>query len=140
MVGAIGIDMLMPSIDRYMTRQVLTIRPGAKLSQAHAMMREHQIRHLPVLEAGKLVGVVTERDLYLIEKLAGPDSEMSVEDAMSPEVYTASCNDPVDNVVEGMAQHKYGSVVVLERGRVAGIFTMVDGMQALAELLRSATA
>lgn len=132
--------MLMPSIDRYMTRQVLTIRADAKIPLAHALMREHEIRHLPVLEAGKLVGVVSERDLYLIEKLAGPESEMAVEDAMSSEVYTACSGDPVDAVVDEMAKHKYGSVVVLDRGRVVGIFTMVDGMEALVDLLRCATA
>ena len=132
--------MLMPSIDRYMTRQVLTIRADAKIPLAHALMREHEIRHLPVLEGGKLVGVVSERDLYLIEKLAGPESEMAVEDAMSSEVYTACAGDPVDAVVDEMAKHKYGSVVVLDRGRVVGIFTMVDGMEALADLLRCATA
>ena len=132
--------MLMPSIDRYMTRQVLTIRADAKIPLAHALMREHEIRHLPVLEGGKLVGVVSERDLYLIEKLAGPESEMAVEDAMSSEVYTACSGDPVDAVVDEMAKHKYGSVVVLDRGRVVGIFTMVDGMEALSDLLRCATA
>jgi acetoin utilization protein AcuB len=132
--------MLMPSIDRYMTRQVLTVRADAKVAYAHALMREHQIRHLPVLEDGALVGVISERDLYLVEKLAGPQAELAVEEAMSPAAFTACCSDPVDEVVEGMAQHKYGSVVVLDHGRVAGIFTTVDGMQALADLLRCATA
>jgi len=132
--------MLMPSISQYMTRQPWTIRKDAKMSQAHQMMREHRIRHLPVLEAGKLVGIVSERDLHLIETL--PDSnpdEVTVEEAMSQEVYAVGPNDAVDRIVETMAEHKYGSAVVLDRrGSVEGIFTTVDALGVLADVLRRA--
>ena len=134
--------MLMPSMSRYMTRQPWTIGKDAKMSQAHLLMREHHIRHLPVLDSGRLVGIVTERDLHLIETLPGGDpDEVSVEEAMTPEVYVVSADDPVDTVVEKMADHKYGSAVVVnQRGIVAGIFTSIDAMQVLADVLRRATA
>lgn len=132
--------MLMPTIDRYVTRQPWTIRRDAKLSQAREMMREHHIRHLPVLEGGKLVGIVSERDILLLERLLG-DGEVSVEEAMNDEVYAVPLTTPLDAVVDAMAVHKYGSVVVTDpRGTVAGIFTTVDGMDVLAETLRRATA
>jgi len=131
----------MPLISRYMTRQPWTIRRDAKLSQALELMREHQIRHLPVLEAGKLVGILSERDVYLFDRLIALDVEVTVEDATTVDVYAASCDDLVDAVVEKMAEHKYGSAVVLSRhGQVEGIFTTVDGMQVLAEVLQRATA
>lgn len=102
-------------------------------------MREHHIRHLPVLEAGKLVG--SERDAYLFERLADLDTDITVEDAMNVDVYAVHRDDAVDGIVETMAEHKYGSVVVMDRrGDVEGIFTTVDGMQVLADLLRRATA
>jgi acetoin utilization protein AcuB len=133
--------MLMPPIARYMTCQPWTIRRDAKLAQAHELMREHKIRHLPVLEAGKLVGIVSERDVYLFERLADMDTDVTVEDAMTVDVYAVKCEDSVDAVVEKMAEHKYGSVVVMNRrGLVEGIFTTVDGMQVLADVLRRATA
>jgi acetoin utilization protein AcuB len=134
--------MLMPSISRYMTRQPWTIRKSARMSQAHAIMRAHQIRHLPVLEAGKLVGIVSERDLRLIETLRGSDpDEVAVEDAMTEPVYVVHAEAPVDSVVEHMAHHKYGSAVVIShRGAVEGIFTTVDALQVFAEVLRRATA
>ncbi|TMQ25902.1 MAG: CBS domain-containing protein [Deltaproteobacteria bacterium] len=118
--------MLMPSISRYMTRQPWTIRRDA----------------LPVLEAGKLVGIVSDRDLHLIETLPdGDPDEVEVEDAMTEDVYAASPDDPVDAVVERMADHKYGSAVVMNRrGVVEGIFTTIDAMQVLADVLRRATA
>jgi acetoin utilization protein AcuB len=125
-----------------MTRQPWTIRKDAKMTQAHQMMRAHRIRHLPVLEAGKLVGVVSERDLHLIETLPGGDpDEVAVEEAMSEDVYVVHADDPVDTVVEKMADHKYGSAVVVDgHGAVQGIFTTVDALQVLADVLRTATA
>lgn len=131
----------MPPISRYMTSQPWTIRHDAKLAQAHELMREHQIRHLPVLEAGTLVGIISERDVYLYERLALPDSNLTVEDAMTVDVYAVGCDDSLDAVVEKMAAHKYGSVVVMNRrGAVEGIFTTIDGMRVLADVLRRATA
>lgn len=131
----------MPPIARYMTGQPWTIRYDARLSQARTLMRKHNIRHLPVLEKGKLVGILSERDAYLLERLTGLDPEALVEDAMTIDVYVASANEPVDTIVDRMAEHKYGSVIVINNdGAVEGIFTTVDGMQVLAELLRRATA
>lgn len=129
-------------MSRYMTQQPWTIRKDAKMSQAHEMMRAHRIRHLPVLEAGKLVGIVSERDLHLMETLPGGDpDDIAVEEAMIEDVYIVGADDPVDTVVEKMADHKYGcAVIVNRRGLVDGIFTTVDALQVLADVLRKATA
>ncbi len=131
----------MPPISRYMSRQPWTIRKDATMAQAHTLMRQHKIRHLPVLEARKLVGIVTERDLHLIETLPGSDPDAtSVEEAMTVDVYAVGVDEPVAEIVENMATHKYGSAVVLDRrGGVAGIFTTVDALQVLAETLRRET-
>jgi acetoin utilization protein AcuB len=133
--------MLMPPISRYMTRQPWTIARGAKMSQAHRVMRSHRIRHLPVVDRGQLVGIVSERDLELMESLPGGDpDEVSVDEAMIADVYGAHDTDPVDSVVERMAERKLGSAVVLNRfGDVEGIFTTVDALQTLAEVLRRVT-
>jgi len=129
--------MLMPPISRYMSRQPWTIGWDAPLSQATALMQEHQIRHLPVLKDGKLVGVLSERDVFRLERLRYLSNHFTVEDAMSSDVYCAAVDDPVDAVVERMAANKLGSVVVVDRSsRIEGVFTTVDGMQVLAEVLR----
>jgi acetoin utilization protein AcuB len=129
--------MLMPPISRYMTRQPWTIERGATLTAAHELMRAHAIRHLPVMEAGKLVGMVSQRDLHLIETLrdADPD-EVEVEDAMTEQVYVAAPLDDVAEVVDRMADRKLGSVVVMDHARVEGIFTSIDALQVLADVLR----
>jgi acetoin utilization protein AcuB len=129
--------MLMPPISRYMTRQPWTIERGATLTAAHQLMRSHAIRHLPVMDAGKLVGIVSERDLHLIETLpdADPD-EVTVDDAMTETVYVAAPTDEVSEVVDRMAAHKLGSAVVMQDQRVEGIFTSIDALHVLAHVLR----
>jgi acetoin utilization protein AcuB len=133
--------MLMPPISRYMTRQPWTIRRDAPLTQAMEMMREHQVRHLPVLDAGALVGLVSERDILRFDRLRRADDRFTVEDAMTEDVYSARGEQTLEEVVDAMAEHRYGSVVIVNRcGTVEGIFTTVDAMQVLGELLRRVAA
>ncbi len=132
--------MLMPTLSRYMTPKPLTISPRAPLADAHRVMREHAIRHLPVIDADRIVGLVSIHDLHLLETFPGVDLlETTVEDAMSTEVYTASPNDDVATVVEQMADRKLGCVVVTSGDKLQGIFTSVDAMYVLAGVLRRET-
>jgi len=112
------------------------------MSQAHELMRSHRIRHLPVLEAGKLVGIVSDRDLHLIETLQDSDpDEVTVDEAMTEDVYVVGPDDPVDAVADQMAARKYGCAIVANQcGVVEGIFTTIDAMHLLADVLRRATA
>jgi acetoin utilization protein AcuB len=125
-----------PTVARYMTPNVQTIGAEQTLSRAHATLREQGVRHLPVLRGGQLVGMLTERDLALVETFKDVDANLVlVEDAMSPEVYTVSPGAKLDEVARDMAEHKYGSAVVVDHQKVVGIFTTVDVCRALAELL-----
>jgi len=134
--------MLMPTVKRYMSRQPWTISPAAKMSEAHRVMRQHHIRHLPVIADGKLVGIVSERDLHLIETLPGSDPEdVTVDEAMIADVYSVSPDEEVDKVIEKMADNKLGSALVVTRnGKVEGIFTTIDALQCFADVLRRALA
>lgn len=106
------------------------------MERAHRMMREHRFRHLPVLTGGKLVGLLSDRDLNLIETLRDVDpTKVLVEEAMTSLPYTVSPDAPLDEVVATMAEHKYGCAVVMQNGQLVGIFTTVDACRALAEML-----
>src|SRR4051812_36073261 len=125
-----------PHIKKYMTTDVQTIGDDQPMSIAHRLMREQHIRHLPVLHQGKLVGVVTDRDLRLIETLRDVDpTQVAVSEAMTPEPYVVSPEAQLDEVVAMMAAKKYGSAVISDNGKVVGIFTTVDACSAFAELL-----
>ena len=125
-----------PTIRKFMTTSPHSIGRDQTLATAHKMMREHSFRHLPVLEGGKLVGLVSARDLHLIETLRDVDpEEVTVEDAMSTDVYAVSPDAPLDEVVREMASRKLGCAVILQNGHVVGVFTTVDVCRTLGELL-----
>ena len=125
-----------PAIRKYMTTTPHSIGVDQTLGRAHTMMREHHIRHLPVLSGGRLVGIVTERDLHLVETMAGIDPhQVKVDEAMSSNVYAVPPDAPLDEVAREMAEHRYGCVVVMDHDTVVGIFTSVDAARTLAELL-----
>jgi CBS domain-containing protein len=99
------------------------------LRRAREMMVEHRVRHLPVLRGHTLVGILTDRDL---KRALDPDlglpakDELFVRDVYLPEPYAVDSGAPMDAVLEHMAAHHVGSVLVTKRGRLAGIFTATD--------------
>jgi len=125
-----------PMIEKYMTAMPHTINPSMPLTTALQMMREYNFRHLPVLNAGKLVGVITDRDVKLASSFKGAN-DLLVDDVMTPTPYTTTPQASLDQVVFEMAEHKYGCAVVQqENGKVVGIFTATDGLRVLGEILQ----
>jgi CBS domain-containing protein len=97
------------------------------------MMADNGIRHLPVLERGALIGVVSQRDLYFVETIAGVDKFADkVEDAMTNDARSFGPETPIAEVAREMYEHKLGCAVVVERDRVVGIFTAMDALRILA--------
>lgn len=124
------------TIEEVMTRAPHTVGSEQPLSTAHRMMREHGIRHLPVLSGGKLVGVLSQRDLYFVESIAGVDTAIDViADAMTADVFTVGPEQTLRDVVHTMTEHKYGSAVVVDHGKVVGIFTATDALDLLEDAL-----
>src|SRR5215831_6301297 len=106
---------------KFMSVCTQSIGRDQTLATAHRMMREHRFRHLPVLDGGVLVGVVSERDLRFIETLKEVDPDkVLVEEAMTPEPYFVPPGALVRDVADQMARHKYGCAVVMEGTKVVG--------------------
>jgi acetoin utilization protein AcuB len=127
------------AIENFMTRSVHTIGTKSPLAEAHRMMNDHAIRHLPVLEGGRLIGMLSQRDLHLIETLKDVDpKEVLVEEAMSQDAYTVAPEAPLAEVAREMALHKYGSAVIIRGAQVLGIFTTTDALRALDTVLTRA--
>ncbi len=120
----------------FMTASPVVVASHRTLAEAHQLMREHRVRHLPVVDDGRLVGILSQRDLYMLETLRGIDvASETVAEAMTAEPYTAAPDAPLDDVAREMADHRYGSAVVVDGGAVVGVFTTVDALRALAALL-----
>lgn len=106
------------------------------MSEAAKRMREHEIRHLAVLRGGRIVGILSERDIALVESLSGVDpTVVTVSEAMTEEPYTVSPDTKLVDVVAQMAARKYGAVLVAEGDKAVGIFTTIDALQLARELL-----
>jgi acetoin utilization protein AcuB len=115
-----------------MTAVPHSIGRAQSLKTAQTKMRKWGARHLPVLENGRLAGILSERDVYFVETIAGVDpATVKVEEAMTVDVYVVPPNASLLEVAEVMADHKYGCAVVMEGPLVVGIFTSVDGLRAL---------
>lgn len=127
-------------ISNYMTKSPITVGRHASLAKAHELMREHDIRHLPVMHSGRVVGIVSRGDLHLLETIADfPLEAVDVDEAMTANPYVATTDTPADRVIDEMARNKYGCAIIVDGGGdVAGIFTTIDAMHVLVEQLRAA--
>jgi acetoin utilization protein AcuB len=113
-----------------------TISPGSSLATAHHLMRSAGIRHLPVVDRGEVVGLLSARDLLLLETLPNVSpGEARVYEAMVHDVFAVGPDAPLGEVVETMIERKLGSAVVVEEGHVVGVLTTIDALRALHELL-----
>jgi predicted transcriptional regulator len=127
----------MNAIKDFMTRSPHAIGHDQPLKLARERMQQWGIRHLPVLDGGTLVGVLSERDIALIGVLSPERLEdLAVEEAMSNDPYAVAPDAPAAEIAQYMADHKYGSAVVMDKHKVVGIFTSTDALAALATLLR----
>lgn len=105
------------------------------MSEAARELRERNIRHLPVLEGGQLRGIISDRDIRILASFREVDlTTTPITEAIPQEAYMVSPSTPLREVATEMAEHKYGSAVVMEGNQVVGIFTTVDACRALAEL------
>ncbi len=127
-----------PSVQKYMTTSPHTIGEDQPMTVAHRLMREYRIRHLPVLRGAKIVGLVSDRDLNMVETLKDVDPhKVLVSEAMTQDPYLVSPDAPLDEVVSTMAEKKLGSAVIAQNGKVVGIFTTVDACRAFSDLLHT---
>jgi acetoin utilization protein AcuB len=115
-----------------------TIGFDQTLEKAQNMMHEYNVRHLPILKGGKLVGILSDRDIKLILSFADVDpKKITVDEAYTPEPYVTKTSASLDEVAAYMAEHKYGCALVTDNNKLVGIFTEVDAMRALSELLNT---
>lgn len=127
-----------PTVEKFMTYVPKSIGFDQTIAQASEFMRKLHLRHLPVLKGGKLVGILTDRDINLVLGFKDVDAAtMTVEEAYTPDPYFTSPTAPLNEVVAQMAEKKYGCALVVDNGKLVGIFTETDAYKALAELLET---
>jgi acetoin utilization protein AcuB len=128
-----------------MSRPVISVSPDEPINEVLAMFKEEHIRRAPVMKEGKLVGIISERDLlnaspspvttlsvwemnYLISKV-------TVKNVMTKKVITVDKDTPIEEAARIMADKKIGGLPVVSAGKVVGIITETDLFKTFLELM-----
>jgi CBS domain-containing protein len=110
-----------------MTRSVRTAGPKTSLRDVAVMMRDGDMGSVPVVEAGKLVGIVTDRDIVVRSIAEGHDASTSVGEAMTTEIFSVKPDDFVFEAIRLMGDKQVRRIpVVDDNGALAGIIAMAD--------------
>jgi acetoin utilization protein AcuB len=128
-----------------MTSNVITASPETTLADALKLTRGNRIRHLPVVDNNKLVGIVTDRDLRLaMPPIWASDTDHAllrdalvtkqVEEVMVTEIITTSPTTPIENAARKLYEHRIGCLPVMEGDELVGIITETDLLRAFVEL------
>jgi acetoin utilization protein AcuB len=123
-------------VREYMSTPVLFARSDESIHAAHTRMQDGSVRQLPVLENGAPVGLLSQRDLLLLEHLPRNIAEnIPVSSVMERDFYTVESTVPVDVVARTMSKRKLGAAIVVDGGRALGVFTTIDALRALSDSL-----
>jgi acetoin utilization protein AcuB len=133
-----------------MTQSLITVNPSTSVTEAKAIMSKERIRHLLVTDGGKLVGLVTDRDIRL--NLASPATSLSVwelnyllarltvGDVMTKSLIVIAPDRDAGEAARIMLEHRIGALPVLDGTRLVGILTETDIVRAFAESRATALA
>ena len=133
------------SVGRWMTRKVITIRQADPVSLAFELLLTNDIRHLPVLSRGKLVGIITDRDLHEAVVPSDPSNtersmyhtvkKIKAGSIMTPNPITIGPEASVDQAARIFLDRKIDCLPVKDaKGKIVGILTSTDILKAFLEL------
>jgi acetoin utilization protein AcuB len=130
-------------VDSIMTTSVVTTAPTDTVRSALQLLEDQEIRHLPVVDDGRLVGMLSDRDvreqrLPLMEELDDPERASDllsapISSVMQSGVLSLDTGDSLADAIDLMLEHKIGAVPVVERHteQLVGIVSYIDVLRAL---------
>jgi acetoin utilization protein AcuB len=133
--------MLDRRVDRWMTPDPLTLEPSAKVSDALELMESERIRHVPIVDRGRLVGIVSDRDVKRALPATEPGmpakvSRRLLEKIMTRRVFRLEPDATIREAAELMCQEKISALPICEGERLVGIITSEDLLWAYVEIER----
>lgn len=132
---------MLTTVKDFMTPSPLTIPAELSMHDAAERMFDNKIRHLPVTDGGHVVGIISDRDIAVVDTIPQVDrNKVLVGSAMSSNPYICSPETPLIDVVRTLCEHKIGTAIVMKDGKLSGIFTLIDALKALETRLSSEAA
>lgn len=116
-----------------MTRDVVTVPSTATVADALDTLNAHTIRHLPVVDGGHVVGILSDRDLRMA--MTGRPDETTVSDVLTEDPMTVPSAAPVEDAARLLVEHDVGCVPVVDDGELVGIVTASDLLRSFVELM-----
>lgn len=126
-------------VEEFTTPDPITAAEDASTDELRALMTKHEIRHIPIVRSGQVVGIVSERDLKVVAGLELSEKKLvRASDIMARDPVAVDSQATLDEVAYVMSSRKIGSVIVNEGNKFLGIFTSTDALNALIEVARAA--
>lgn len=120
------------TIESFMTKSPVVVERSTSVPRALEIMAEGGFHHLPVMASGRVVGVVTEHELKAVDNIPSFQPALcTVGDFVQSPPYTVSPSATLLDVARVMAEVRHDVAVVVEDGRVLGIFTVTNALRAL---------
>jgi acetoin utilization protein AcuB len=129
-----------PHVGSVMTPFPYFVNGNDNIAEVERLMVEHRIRHIPVQQDGRVVGIVSQRDLYHVVDRMLPNTDkarIQARDIMVSEPYIVAFDTPLHEVAFEMAKRRIGSAIILHHEKLAGILSATDICRILAEILES---
>ena len=125
-------------VEEYTTINPITAKEDADMNEIELIMRVNGVRHLPIVRGDEAVGIISDRDMKLVRGLPRPQQMLlKAADIMIKDPFCVSASTPLDDVAFEMSDAKIGSAIVLDdEGKLLGIFTLTDALNALIEIVR----
>jgi CBS domain-containing protein len=115
------------SLERFTRKDVVVVLPEEPAAHAAEAMLEHHVGAVVVVEQGRPIGMVTDRDLALRLIAAGRDGSTSVREVMSGDLVTARVEDQVDDVAQRMRRHGVRRLPIVDaNGALVGLVALDD--------------
>jgi CBS domain-containing protein len=115
------------SVRDVMTPGVRTVSPSQSLGEAAAVMRQEDVGSVPVVQEGRLAGILTDRDIVTRAVAERRDPQaVTVDEVASRELVTVEPEQDLDEALALMARHQVRRLPVVEEGRLVGILAQAD--------------
>jgi acetoin utilization protein AcuB len=121
------------TMQNFIKNEIKWVSPEASTMEVFTMMKKNKIHHVPVVENGAAIGIISDRDVYFVDK-TGNALNLTAKDIMTPSPVSVDTLTTIPHAIKLMRQNRVNSILVHDNNKkVVGIFTSTDALDILSE-------